>query len=194
MPITSTGLLRSARDPADSTAWSRFVEVYSPWLFGWLRRCQLQASDAEDLVQEVLHTVAKELPQFEHNQKTGAFRAWLKAILVNRLRYFLRARQTRAKVHADSELLGRLASQMEDSDSPLSLAWDREHALLVARRMLELTEPEFQPVTWEAFVRTAVKGDDPESVAIDLKLSVDSVYAAKSRVLRRLREKVAEFL
>jgi RNA polymerase sigma-70 factor (ECF subfamily) len=54
--------------------------------------------------------------------------------------------------------------------------------------MMEKIEAEFQPKTWQAFLSLAIEGVNPELVAAELGLSLDSVYAAKSRVLRRLRQ------
>lgn len=53
---------------------------------GWLRRYALQTADADDLVQDVCGVLVSELPAFEHNGRRGAFRCWLRGIMVNRLR------------------------------------------------------------------------------------------------------------
>ncbi|MEQ9410849.1 MAG: sigma factor [Fuerstiella sp.] len=60
-----------------------------------LRKYLVQDADADDLVRDVLTTVARELPCFVHDQRTGAFRNWLRQILVHRLQNFWRARQYR---------------------------------------------------------------------------------------------------
>src|SRR5262249_60000951 len=79
-------------------------------------------------------------------------------------------------------------AQLEDPGSDLSRRWDREHDEHVARRLLELLRPEFQPNTWRAFERLMLEGGKPDEVAAELGLSVNAVFIAKSRVLRRLRE------
>ena len=163
-------------------------------LYGWLRRCSLPDADADDLVQEVLRVAAAELPHFEHNHRPGALRTWLRKVLVNRLRDFQRSQRTRAAVRANTDLLSQLADQLEDPASRLSQAWERAHDEHVARKLLKLIEPEFQPQTWRAFYRVALDGVDPEVVAAELAISVASVYAAKSRVLKRLRQECQDFL
>src|SRR2546428_3898577 len=95
MPETSASLLQRLRDQPDSDAWRRLVYVYTPLLAQWVGRYGLQSSDMDDLIQDVLTVVVRELPQFQHNQRTGAFRRWLRTILVNRLRGFWRARPSR---------------------------------------------------------------------------------------------------
>jgi RNA polymerase sigma-70 factor (ECF subfamily) len=194
MNETSTGLLRAARDHANDEAWGRLVSLYEPLLQGWLRRQGVQHADADDLVEDTLATVAMELPAFEHNGRSGAFRSWLRGILVNRLRALRRSRRVRSVCRADSDLLDRLADVLADADSDLARRWNDAHDRFIARRVLERIEPEFLPQTWQAFRRVALDGADPDLVAAELNISLASVYAAKSRVLKRLRQEAATSL
>jgi hypothetical protein len=59
MAETSVSLLQLARYSPDSTAWLRLTEIYSPLLQASLMRYDLQAADAEDLIQEVGNTEAQ---------------------------------------------------------------------------------------------------------------------------------------
>lgn len=188
MPATSAGLLARARDLTDRPAWERLVAIYEPLLHGWLRRQNVQHADAEDLVQGVLTAVAAELRGFQHNGRAGAFRSWLRAMLVNRLRAFRRSRRVRSVCQPESDLLTRLADALADPVGDLARRWDDDHDRFVARRLLDRVESEFQPATWQAFRRVTADGADPDQVAEELGISVASVYAAKSRVLKRLRE------
>ena len=88
-------------------------------LQAWLRRYDVQESDANDLVQEVLLAVSKDLKKSEHRGQPGAFRGWLKAILINRLRKFWRSRDRRPQARADSDIDARLA-QLDDPSSEMS--------------------------------------------------------------------------
>jgi RNA polymerase sigma-70 factor (ECF subfamily) len=53
---------------------------------------------------------------------------------------------------------------------------------------------EFQPVTWKACWEFVVCDRKADDVASELGVSVNAVYLAKSRVLRRLREELAGLL
>jgi RNA polymerase sigma factor (sigma-70 family) len=194
MPETSTGLLRAARDCANDDAWRRLVCLYEPLLQGWLRRQGVQHADADDLVEDTLVTVAQELPIFQHSGQTGAFRSWLRGILVNRLLTVRRSQRVRSICHADSDILHRLADVLADPHRDLARQWDDDHDRFVARKVLERIEPAFQPATWQASRRVALDGADPDLVAAELDVSLASVYAAKSRVLKRLRQEAEVFL
>ena len=187
MNETSLTLLDRLRRSPGSESWDRLVELYSPLIRAWLRRYDVQDNDANDLVQEVLLAVAKDLGKFEHGGSPGAFRGWLKAILVNRLRGFWRARGRRPQVRGDSDLDERLA-QLDDPASEMSRIWNQQHDQFVLRQLLALVEPHFSPNTWQAFHRVALKGQPADVVAAELGISVNAVFIAKSRVLSRLRQ------
>jgi RNA polymerase sigma-70 factor (ECF subfamily) len=193
MVDTSVSLLDRVHQQPDAGAWQRLVDLYTPLLQQWLARYSLQESDRDDLVQEVLAVVVRKLPDFLHNQQRGAFRSWLRTILVNCLHEFWRAGRSRRTATGGSDLLDAL-QQLEDPHSSLSHLWDHEHDQQVVRRALELIEPDFKPKTWQAFRRQVLGGETPQVVAADLGMSVNALVIAKSRVLHRLRQELRELV
>jgi RNA polymerase sigma-70 factor (ECF subfamily) len=187
MQTTSLSLLARLQGQPDADSWRRLVDVYQPLLRGWLRGYATTDQDVDDLVQEVLVVVVKELPKFRHAGHGGAFRGWLRGILVNRLRAFWRAGRGRPVATGDSAFL-HLAEQLGDAQSDLSRHWDEEHDRAVLARLLQLMETEFQAKTLRAFRRVALEGARPREVARELGMSVGAVYMAKSSVLQRLRQ------
>ena len=184
MHETSLSLLNRLRRSPESEGWDRLVELYAPLLRAWLGKYDVQAGDADDLMQEVLLAVSKDLGKFEHGGQPGAFRAWLKGILVNRLRNFWRARDRRRESGDIDERLAKL----ENPTSELSQLWNEEHDQYVLRQLLELAKPQFTPNTWTAFSRVTLKGDKPRDVASDMQISLNAVVTAKYRVLSKLRQ------
>jgi len=184
--ISSTLLARiKARRPE---AWQRLVELYGPEVYGWCRRAGIQADDAADVVQEVFAAVAARVADFRRERPGDSFAAWLGTIARNKIRdHFRRSRRrpaARGGTDAQQQFLQvpepAELTRLSDAGGPLS------------RRALELVRAEFENRTWEAFLRTAVDGQPPAGVAEDLGMSVTAVYKAKSRVLRRLRQELAE--
>jgi RNA polymerase sigma-70 factor (ECF subfamily) len=184
---TPISLLERLRLGADAASWERLVALYTPLIRGTLGRYGLQPSDVDDLAQEVLQTVHRELPHFHHDLRTGAFRRWLRTIVVNRLRPFWRTRRTQARAFGGVDL-GTVLDRLEDPESDLSRLWDQEHDRHVARRLLELIEPEFEPATWRAFRLLVLEGQPTREVAQALGVTPNAVRIAKSRVLARLRQ------
>jgi RNA polymerase sigma-70 factor (ECF subfamily) len=186
---TSASLLQRLRQHGDEASWKRLVALYTPLLQGWFRRELVPPADVDDLVQEVLAVLVRELPTFEYDPNRGSFRGWLRTVAVNRLRVFWRSRRARPLATGDSDLARRL-EELEDPHSALSRLWDREHDRHVARRLLELIEGEFEPTTWQAFRRLALDGAPATAVAAELDLSLNAVYLAKYRVLKRLQQEI----
>src|SRR5262245_11047140 len=190
MQSTSLSLLQRVQGQPDAESWSRLVGLYRPLIHAWLSRYRVQASDADDLVQELLAILVRELPRFRHSGRAGSFRAWLRGIAANRMRSFWRAGRCRPAATGDSDF-AQMVQQIEDPDSPLSQVWDRQHDEHVLARLLEMMELEFEPATVRAFRRTALEAAPVEEVAEELGISAAAVYIARSRVLRRLREEAA---
>src|SRR5262249_36792974 len=146
MSATSVSLLERLRLHPDAGSWKQLVELYTPLIQGWLRRQGVAPADADDLTQEVLAVLVRELPGFQHDGRAGAFRCWLRTITVHRLRDFWRQRHRRPVATGDSDFVQRL-EQLEDPASAPSRLWDQEHDQHVARRLLALLEPQFEANT-----------------------------------------------
>ena len=169
------GRLTAAPTDAD---WRRLVGNYGPLVAGWLARAGVPPADRDDLAQEALLVVVREVPGFEH-RGPGSFRGWLRRVVANRARTYFRARRDAAPA-VDLD-------QLACDDTALSRLWDREHDEFVVARALRAVEGDFAPATWRAFRLQAIDGRRPAEAAAETGLSLNAVILAKSRVLRRLR-------
>src|SRR5207244_3271465 len=93
---TPASLLERLRQPGDAAAWDRFVTLYTPFLYRCVRPLGLQAADRADLLQDVFLVLYRKLPTFTYDP-TRSFRAWLRALLLNKWRDARR----RAAAHVD---------------------------------------------------------------------------------------------
>ncbi len=190
MAETSHSLLERLADAADQSAWRSLSAAYEPLIRNWLQRQAVAADDQDDLVQDVLIAVMKRLPEFKHNQQTGAFRNWLRLITVNCLRNFWRAKRIRPRATGGTDFQSMLVD-LEDPKSDLAAQWDREHDLLITRQVLRLIKRDFDKKTWQAFERTTFDKAPAAEVAAELGMTANAVYLAKSRIMTRLRQEAA---
>ena len=108
LPDSSTGtttlytLLHDLRNP---DKWARFVARYTPriyrWMYGLCKSCghRLQDQDAKDILQEVLVKLYRGLDRFDPTQP---FNPWLKAVVNNAARDFLKKKARRvAGIHCE---------------------------------------------------------------------------------------------
>ena len=186
---TSISLLdRLAGAPGDGD-WHQLLDLYQPLLRAWAARGGVADADADDLIQEVLIVVFREVGGFDR-RGSGAFRAWLRAILARRVRDHFRSRTRRATATGGSAAVWQL-DELESPGTALSQLWDREHDEYVASGLMRRVRPDFTAATWQAFVRHVLEGEPVDRVATELGLSVNSVLLAKSRILKRIREEMA---
>lgn len=180
MNETPRSLLKRLRTEPDEQSWKCLVDLYTPLLRHWLQQAGVVGSDADDLMQEVFVAVVREIPSFEHNRRRGAFRCWLRTILVNRLRgYWNAKRTTRAFLHPDGE--AAVLEILEDPASDLNQLWEREYDVYLAQRVLQLIEKDFTASTWHVFRRVVLDGAKPAEVAAETGLSVNAVLLANPR-------------
>ena len=183
MSTTSHSLLEHLRRPDDHAAWNRFVDLYTPLLYYWARKTGLQNADAADLVQEVLHLLVKKLPEFEYDPQRS-FRTWLRAVTLNKWREAQRKKQVAAAAGGSEPLPEPAISD------PAEAFWEKEYRQMLAARALEVMRTEFEPATWQACWETVVSSRPAAEVALELGLTTNAVYLARSRVLRRLRREL----
>jgi RNA polymerase sigma-70 factor, ECF subfamily len=193
MNTTSVSLLdRLKRAGPKSVEWHRLQDIYLPLIRGWLARLADLRDEADDLSQEVLVVLFRELPSFER-RRDGSFRAWLRQITINRMWAFRKIRAKRPLAEGGSES-DQLLAQLADPASDLARQWDQEHDKHVIQKLLAVVQPDFEPNTWQAFARSALDGRPTSEVAEELGLSANAVVQAKFRILKRLREEAGDLL
>jgi RNA polymerase sigma-70 factor (ECF subfamily) len=179
---TRPSLLLRLRDASDSDSWEEFARVYGPVICSYCRRRGLQQADADDVAQEVLGQVARSIGTFDYQPGRGRFRDWLGTVTRHKISRWAETRG-RGPTAADRPA-DEYAARGEDPE------WSDEFYARVLEAALARIRGEFELRTWEAFERVWA-GDHPApEVADALGMTIDAVYQAKSRVLKRLREEV----
>ena len=115
MNETRQSLLFRAQ-PGEADAWKDLMDLYRPLIIGWLNRQGVPAADLEDLSQEVLLSVVKQLPSFQHSGHRGAFRSWLRTIVCSRTTDYWRAAGASTQASGGSGATAAL-QQIADPDS-----------------------------------------------------------------------------
>ena len=193
MNTTSVGLLdRLKHAKPDASEWRRLRDIYSPMIRSWLSRFPNLNHEVDDLTQQVLLVLFRELPSFER-RRDGSFRAWLRQITVNRMRAFCKTQRKQPLAMGGPET-DQFLAQLADPTSDLARQWDEEHDQHVVRSLLATVRPDFEPATWQAFERFAINGVPAAEVARGMGISEGAVVQAKFRVLKRLREEAGGFL
>jgi RNA polymerase sigma-70 factor (ECF subfamily) len=190
---TRLSLLVRLRDSRDDAAWSQFVELYAPLVFGFARKHGLQDADAADLTQDVLQAVSGGIRRLDYDARRGSFRGWLFTVARNKLRNFLEAQRRPGRGTGDTDAQHRL-QELPAREEDQTAWWDQEYERRVFSWAAEQVRGAFRDSTWQAFWRTAVEGKTGPEVAKALGMSVAAVYLAKGRVMERLKGLIRETL
>lgn len=186
---TRASLLLRIRDPNDCESWNEFANIYRPAIVRTAKIKGLQNADAEDLAQQVLISVANSIKTWEQDSVRASFRTWLYRVTRNAVVNALTRRKP--DVGAGSSKVNALLQESpedRDGSEQLSLEIRRETFRYAASQIRD----EFQNATWHAFWMTAVEGLSVEQAALELSKSRGSIYAARSRVMKRLKAMVQE--
>ncbi len=182
-----TFLLR-LRDRSDSLSWQEFHHRYGQLLYRYARARGASHADSEDTVQEVEMYLFKAIQGFEYDARKGRFRAYLRSAVVHTLGRRA-SKQAHQPAALDPQTFDYLTGEKEAS---ADVRWEREWQLHRLRWAMNSIAAEFEPVTLKAFELHVLTGRPVDETATKLGLSKASVYQARSRVLKRLRERLAE--
>lgn len=189
MQETSLTLLRRIRDVGADADWQELIDIYRPFMYQRISAYPLLVSQADDIVQEILLVLVRELPAFER-RRDGSFRTFLRGIVLNQLRYATRKVQKTPLVAGQFEKLNDHLEQLADPNSQITAEFDRQHDQAVFRHAAEIVKGEVKANTWQAFEKHAINGEQAATVAEQLGVSINVVLLAKSRLTRRIKEEI----
>jgi len=187
IPDTRQTLLRRVKNADDGAAWAEFVAIYRPAVLRFAMRRGLQSADAEDVAQRVFVSVARAMVDWRADDAAGSFRAWLLQVTRNAVLNVL-ARPPKTPAAGGTSALRKLNQLVDARALDEELDWEYRRAEF--RQAATKVQQEVEPNTWQAFWLTAVDKRKISETAAELGMSTGGVYAARSRVLRRIKQQV----
>ena len=184
---TRLTLLLRLRDRSDKLSWQEFHDRYGQLLYRYARARGASHADAEDVVQEVEMYVFKAIADFEYDARNGRFRSYLRSAVIHALGRRA-SREARQPAGLDPQNLDYVADQKEAS---ADAHWEQEWQMHRLRWALRAIAGDFEPVTLRAFELHVLVGRPVAEAATELGISKASVYQARCRVLKCLKERLA---
>ncbi|MBS0260962.1 MAG: sigma-70 family RNA polymerase sigma factor [Planctomycetes bacterium] len=188
---TRPSLMIRLQSAGDEAAWSEFVADYEPLILNLARRLGCCEADAQDICQQVLASVVRDIGQWTTDGKPASFRRWLFCIARHRALKFFLAERKRVIAAGGSDVQQRL-TQWPDSDDGHEATLQREYRQQLLLQAARRIQGEFHPTTWSAFWKTCVDGLPIAQAARELQITPGNIYVARSRIIARLRDVVRE--
>ncbi|MFO1043337.1 MAG: sigma-70 family RNA polymerase sigma factor [Planctomycetaceae bacterium] len=190
LPDTSHSLIARVKDLTDGAAWTEFLAIYRPVVYRMARRRGLQDADSQDLIQRVFLAISQAIDGWEPGPDRPPFRAWFVTVTRNAITKAL-CRLPVDRGAGSSSVMSLLAGEhVEDPKTTDELLIESRREAL--RWASDQVRPEFNDLTWRLFWETSIQGRSVAEVVATFGCSPGTVYTARFRVTRRLKEKVQE--
>lgn len=182
---TRKSLLKRARDPSDEEAWTDFVGYYENFIYHILRRLELNTEDCDDLVQDILLKLWKNLKTYDAEK--GRFRTWLgRVVRYAAYDYFSKVKTRRKLLEEESAMANIIQSTpASDVESMIEAEWMQYLTSFALDRLRGIFSGEAINV-----FSLSLDGLSADEIARELNLTRDSVYTLKNRVKARLIKEV----
>ena len=178
---TKKTLLSKISDGDDNISWDDFFEMYRPLIFIRGRDFGFSKTECDDLIQLVMAEIFKMRTTFTYNPAKGRFRDYMKKII------FHQALRLKKEIYKGKMYVELSEDLMEENDK-LEQSWQEEWEAQQMKMALDELKHKIEPVTYQAFDLYALQNCPAEEVAAWLKISVNSVYLAKTRSIAKLKE------
>lgn len=183
---TTSTLLRDLRDFQNQDAWNHFAARFRRPLVSFARRLGLNDIDAEDAAQETLVAFATGFRGGGYDREKGRLSRWLFGIAYRQCLQTRRARgrpDAAGAIDPHSALFGAL-----EDEASASQVFDQTWEQSLLADCIERARGEVEETTFRAFELVVREGHTAESAAKTLGIPVKSIYNAKHRLLKRIRE------
>ena len=191
---TRQTLLSRLKRWSDHDSWQEFFDTYWKLIYGVCLRYGLTHDEAQEIVQETVVTVAKQMPSFQYRPDKVAFKSWLYQITKCRIIDFLRKnkRWREGKV-SRSESTDRTATLERVADPSAydgESIWQEEWEKNLVDNAMRRIKTRVRPKQYQIFDMYVVKELSPSHVMQALNVSRAQVYLAKHRVSALIKKEV----
>ena len=187
IPETRESLLIRIQDPENRVAWDEFVSIYRPVIYRLARLRGFQDADAQDLVQSVLMSVSRSIEKWDPQRDTR-FRSWLQTVTRNAIVDSVRRRRPDSPTGDSSTVRSLHNKPAAETEAQLVHEYRRQ----IFRSAAEQIRPEFGDSVWAAFQLTMIDNMSVNEAAEQTGKSIGAIYAARSRIMHRLKQRVRE--
>ncbi len=189
---TRYSLLSRLQNWDDGGSWKEFFDTYWQLIYATAIKSGLTETEAQDVVQETIICVAKDIQKFKRERERGSFKGWLRNLTRWRI-----ADQLRKRLRADGRAVsGSDATNLETAEIPdpagsaLDAAWEEEWQANLLSAAMERVKHQVKEEHYQIFDLQVVKGWPVGKVAEVLGVSTARIYLVKHRVAALVKKEV----
>ena len=203
---TRASLLDRLKDRTDQVSWQEFFDVYWRLIYGVAIKAGLKDPEAQDVVQETIISVAKNVGAFRYDPKVCSFKTWMLRLTRWRILDRFRQREREAaglgeRIHLGqgaplaaeedaADRTGTLESLPDPAGIDLEKIWDEEWKRTTLEAAIQSIRRRISPEKFQVFHLYAVQRLPVTQVARMAGVSVAKVYLTRHRVWALIRKEV----
>jgi len=178
---TRASLLSRLRDSGQDGSWREFFDLYWKLIYNASRKRGLTETEAEEVVQETMISLMKEMPVFRYDPKKGSFKSWLMHICYRRIADQVRKRKPQQAFDDSVEV---------EADSEFERAWMEEWQQNVISAAVSRVRERTSPHAFQVFSLCILQKKGVRTTARILNMSVAGVYMASFKVQKLIKAEV----
>jgi len=181
---TRYSLLSRLQNWDDQDSWKDFFDTYWRLIYAVALKSGLTEAEAQDVVQETIISVAKNIQKFKRDRQLGSFKGWLRNLtrwrIADQLRKRTRVAPEERKAAEDAAAVWDTAPLADSVE--VESVWEAEWRVNLMKVALENVKRRVKEEHYQIFDFYVVKQWPAAKVARTLGVSAGQVYLARFRV------------
>ncbi len=191
---TRRSLLSRLREWDDQESWQDFFNTYWRLIYEVALKARLSETEAQEVVQETVISVAKQMPGFRYDPARGRFKGWLLQITRRRI-----ADQVRKRMQASGASSGHPAETLnaehiesvpDPAGCDLEAIWDEEWEKHLFNAAVANIKKQVRPEHYQLFDLYVIQKWPVRKITTTLGVNAGQVYLAKHRVGSLLKKEI----
>ena len=192
---TRRSLLSRLRDLGDQESWSDFFHSYWRLIYEVALKAGLSDTEAQEVVQETVISVAKQMPGFRYDPARGKFKGWLLQITRRRIADLVRKRMRVSGASGGHPVetlnLEQIESVLDPAGCELEAIWAQEWEKHLFNAAVANIKKQVKPEHYQLFDLYVVQKWPVRKITQTLGVNAGQVYLAKHRISSLLKKEIA---
>jgi RNA polymerase sigma-70 factor (ECF subfamily) len=191
---TRRSLLSRLKNWEDQESWQDFFDTYWKLLYGVANRSGLTDDESEEVVQETIIRVAKQMPNFKYDPAVGSFKNWLLHTtgwcIASQFRKRVKDNETRVFHPKNALRTARIDQVPDPAGFDLEGIWDSEWQKHILDAAIARVKPQVNAKHYQIFDLYVIKKWPVNKVARTFGISRARVYLIKHRVAGLIKKEI----
>lgn len=187
---TRSSFLSRLKDLEDDQSWRHFFDTYWKLIYGVALKAGLRDVEAQEVVQETVIAVSRNIGTFKYDRSACSFKSWLMTVTRSRISNQFRRRRRDAPVldtPEEQEGTAWLEQLPDEHGDALAKLWDREWERNLMDAAIERVKRLVPAEQFQMFDFYVLREWPAEKVAATLGVSAARVYLTKHRITKLLK-------